>query len=113
MPALFACRYSYGFGRLDRLACCSCPKPVCASGWPGATLEANNRRKMNGQPDIPLSPADLVELRHRYGMLSLPTLQQVYADSLERCRLDSTGRPPRADQVQVLVTAWRVLRRSR
>jgi hypothetical protein len=31
----------------------------------------------------------------------------------KRCRLDKRGRPPRAEQIQVLVTAWRVLRGQR
>jgi hypothetical protein len=61
-------------------------------------------------PDLPLSPEDLAELRHRYAMLSTYGLQQVYADAWERCKLGENGRPPRADQFQVLVTAWKVLR---
>jgi hypothetical protein len=64
-------------------------------------------------PDVPLSPADLAELRHRYAMLSRPTLQDVYSEALERCKLDPKGRPPRADQIQVLVTAWKALRRGK
>src|SRR5215469_11676605 len=47
-------------------------------------------------PDVPLPAEALAELRQRYGMLSKPGLQQVYADALERCRLDKRGRPPRA-----------------
>jgi hypothetical protein len=45
--------------------------------------------------------------------LSTDGLQQVYADALDRCRLDRRGRPPRADQFQVLVTAWREFRRTK
>jgi hypothetical protein len=60
---------------------------------------------------MPLSPADLAELHQRYAMLSTPGLQQVYADAWERCKLERNGRPPRAEQIQVLVTAWKVLRR--
>jgi hypothetical protein len=41
------------------------------------------------------------------------TLQQVYSEALERCKLDSQGHPPPAEQIQVLVTAWRVLRKLR
>jgi hypothetical protein len=58
-------------------------------------------------PDVPLPAEALAELRQRYGMLRKPGLQQVYADALERCRLDKRGRPPRAEQIQMLVTAWR------
>ena len=63
--------------------------------------------------DKPLTEHDLKELQHGYGMLNTPTPQEVYADGLERCKLDSRGRPPRADLIQVLVTVWRVLRKLR
>ena len=49
----------------------------------------------------PLTPADLEHLRRRYAMLATPTLQQVYNDALERCKLD-----------KVLVTAWKALRKG-
>jgi hypothetical protein len=62
-------------------------------------------------PDVPLSPADLLELRQRYAMLSRPSLQQVYSDAWERCKLERSGRPPRAKQIQVLVAAWKALRK--
>jgi len=45
-------------------------------------------------------------------MFSRATLQDVYTDALERCKLDAKGRPPRADQIQVLVTAWKALRKG-
>lgn len=64
-------------------------------------------------PDAPLSPADLAELRHRYALLSQSSLEQVYADAWERCKLERNGRPPRAEQIQVLVTAWKALRGAR
>jgi hypothetical protein len=38
------------------------------------------------------SPEALAELRQRHAMLSTPSLQQVYADALERCKLDRTER---------------------
>lgn len=84
----------------------------------GATLEGEeeaNRlaHRPDPSPDVPLPAEALAELRQRYGMLSRSGLQQVYADALERCKLDNQGRPPRADQIQVLVTAWRVLRKAR
>jgi hypothetical protein len=46
----------------------------------------------DASPDVPLISEALAELRHRYGMLNLPGLQQVYADALERCKLDKRGR---------------------
>jgi hypothetical protein len=61
---------------------------------------------------VPLSEADLAELRHRYALLSKPSLQQVYTDAWERCKLERSGRPPRAEQIQVLVAAWKILRKS-
>ena len=61
-------------------------------------------------PDAPLSPTALAELRQRYAMLSTPSLQQVYADAWDRCKLERNGRPPKAEQIQVLVTAWKALR---
>jgi len=69
-------------------------------------------RRPDLSPDAPLSPAALAELRQRYAMISVSTLQQVYADALERCKLERNGRPPRAEQIQVLVTAWKALRKA-
>ena len=70
-------------------------------------------RRPDFSPDAPLSPADLAELRHRYAMLSPSSLQQIYADAWDRCKLERNGRPPRAEQIQVLVTAWKALRKAR
>ena len=64
-------------------------------------------------PDAPLSQADLAELRHRYALLSPSSLEQVYSDAWERCKLQRNGRPPRAEQIQVLVTAWKALRKAK
>jgi len=63
-------------------------------------------------PDAPLSPAALAELCHRYALLSTPSLQQLYADAWKRCKLERNGCPPRAEEIQVLVTAWKALRRD-
>src|SRR5436189_2321536 len=65
---------------------------------------------MPAEPDVPLSPDDLTQLRQQYSRLSGYGLQQVYTDAVDRCKLDPKGRPPRADQFQVLVTAWKALR---
>jgi hypothetical protein len=62
-------------------------------------------------PDVPLPPEVLAELRQKYEMLSLSSLQMVYTDAWERCKLARDGRPPRAEQIQVLVTAWKQLRK--
>ncbi len=67
-------------------------------------------RRPDYTPESPLSQEALVELRHRYCLLSTPSLQQVYTDAWERCKMDRGGRMPNAEQIQVLVTAWRVLR---
>jgi len=55
------------------------------------------RPEFSRSPDVPLSSADLAELRQRSAMLSRPSLQQVYADAWERCKLERNGRPPRAE----------------
>ena len=70
-------------------------------------------RRPDFTPDAPLSPADLAELRHRYALLSPSSLQQVYSDAWEHCKLEQNGHPPRAQQIQVLVTVWKMLRRCR
>jgi hypothetical protein len=67
-------------------------------------------RRPDFSPDVPLAREVLAELRHRYALLSVPSLQQVYTDAWERCKLERNGRPPRAEQIQVLVTAWKALR---
>jgi hypothetical protein len=69
--------------------------------------------RLEPTPDSPLSADDLGQLRQQYSRLSRSTLQQVYSEALERCKLDGQGRPPLAEQLQVLVTAWRVLRKLR
>jgi len=71
-----------------------------------------NRPEFSRSPGVPLSAADLAELRQRYAMLSLPSLQQGYTDAWERCKLERNGRPPRAEQIQVLVAAWKILRKA-
>jgi hypothetical protein len=67
-------------------------------------------RRPDPTPDAPMSAADLVELRRRYALLSESSLEQVYGDAWERCRLEK-ARLPRAEQIQVLVTAWKALRK--
>lgn len=64
-------------------------------------------------PDMPLTPEDLAHLRQQYARLSRHSLEQAYSDALERCQLDDRGRPPGADHIQVLVTAWKSLRRMK
>jgi hypothetical protein len=86
------------------------PAGPCYYGEQEAKIMPN---RPDPTPDVPLSPEELAQLRQQYERLSRPSLQQVYSDTLERCKLDRQGRPPRADQFQVLVTAWRVLRGQR
>jgi hypothetical protein len=66
--------------------------------------------------DSPLSPEALAELRRRYAMLSTSSPEQVYSDAWERCKIERNGRNrrlPPAEQIQVLVTAWKALRKAR
>jgi hypothetical protein len=46
-------------------------------------------------------------------MLSPSSLEQVYSDAWERCKIERNGRLPPAEQIQVLVTAWKALRKMR
>jgi hypothetical protein len=64
-------------------------------------------------PDVPLTPQQLAELRLRYARLSTSGLQTAYAEALERCKLDKRGRPPQSVHIQVLVQAWKQLRKSK
>jgi len=52
-------------------------------------------------------------LRIRSLGLSASSLQTAYTEALERCRLGRDGRPPKAEHIQVLVQAWRQLRKQR
>jgi hypothetical protein len=70
-------------------------------------------RRPDPSPDLPMSAADLAEVRRSFSMLSVDGLRHAYADALERCKLDKRGRPPRAEHLQVLVQAWRVLRKEK
>jgi hypothetical protein len=63
-------------------------------------------------PDVPMSSADLAEVRRSFSMFSTDGLRSAYADALERCKLDKRGRPPRCEHIQALVQAWRVLRKQ-
>jgi hypothetical protein len=54
-------------------------------------------------PDQVLSPEQLQEVR---------SLQTAYAEALERCKLDRRGRAPASIHIQVLVQAWRQLRKA-
>ena len=68
-------------------------------------------------PDFPPEKAftekQLAEIRRNFAMLSKPSLQTAYMEALERCKLARDGRPPNAEHIQVLVQAWRALRRSK
>lgn len=63
-------------------------------------------------PEKPYSPQQLSEIRRNFAMLSKPGLQTAYAEALERCKLARDGRPPKAEHIQVLVQAWRQLRKA-
>jgi len=67
----------------------------------------------DSSPDLPLTPVELTELRQRYTQLSTPSLQTAYAEALDRCKLDQRGRPPNSIHIQVLVQAWRILRKTK
>lgn len=64
-------------------------------------------------PEKPFTSEQLSEIRRSFAMLSTPSLQTAYAEALERCKLARDGRPPKAEHIQVLVQAWRQLRRAK
>jgi hypothetical protein len=64
-------------------------------------------------PEKPYTPEQLSEIRRNFAMLSKPSLQTAYAEALERCKLARDGRPPKAEHIQVLVQAWRQLRKAK
>jgi hypothetical protein len=64
-------------------------------------------------PEKPYTEQQLSEIRRNFAMLSTTSLQTAYAEALERCKLARDGRPPNAEHIQVLVQAWRQLRRAK
>jgi hypothetical protein len=64
-------------------------------------------------PEKPFTAKQLSEIRRKFALLSTPSLQTAYAEALERCRLGRDGRPPKAEDIQVLVQAWRQLRKAK
>jgi len=54
-----------------------------------------------------LSPEQLVEVRQNFAKLSLPSPQQAYSEALDR-----RGRAPASIHLQVLVQAWKHLRKA-
>ena len=63
-------------------------------------------------PDQVLSLEQLAEVRQNFAKLSLPSLQTAYSEALERCKLDRRGRAPASIHIQVLVQAWKQLRKA-
>jgi hypothetical protein len=62
-------------------------------------------------PDEVLSVQQLAEVRQGFARLSTPSLQQAYSEALERCKLERRGKAPASIHIQVLVQAWRQLRK--
>ena len=83
----------------------------------GARIEGEQKANMTGRPDFspdkPLSAEELAEVRRRYAQLSTPSLQTTYSEAWERCKLDKRGRAPHSVHIQVLVQAWKALRKAR
>ena len=65
----------------------------------------------NRPDDEVLSPEQLADVRQNFARLSAPSLQQAYSEALERCKLDRRGRPPASIHIQVLVQAWKQLKK--
>jgi hypothetical protein len=64
-------------------------------------------------PEKPYTDQQLSEIRRNFAMLSTSSLQQAYSEALERCKLARDGRPPKAEHIQVLVQAWKQLRKDK
>ena len=64
-------------------------------------------------PEQVLSVEQLAEVRQGFSRLSPSSLQQAYSEALERCKLDGRGRAPNSVHIQVLVQAWKALRKSK
>jgi hypothetical protein len=64
------------------------------------TIGGDVAQRPDPSPDVPMSAADLAEVRRTFSMLSTDGLRSAYADGLERCRLDKRGRPPRCEHIQ-------------
>jgi hypothetical protein len=63
-------------------------------------------------PDQVLSAEQLAEVRQGFSKLSLTSLQQAYSEALERCKLDRRCRAPKSVHIQVLVQAWKALKKG-
>jgi hypothetical protein len=64
------------------------------------------------RPEKPFSAEQLSEIRRNFALLSASSLQTAYTEAWERCRLGRDGRAPRPEHIQVLVQAWRQLRKT-
>jgi hypothetical protein len=83
-------------------------------------VPAPNTCLRNEKCSIPLCPRrsfqvenekSVVMVSFRRSGLSMSSLQQAYSEALERCKLARDGSPPKAEHIQVLLQAWRQLRR--
>jgi hypothetical protein len=81
--------------------------------WPNTLPASGTVKRLRYTSDLPMSAADLAEVRRSFSTLSTDGLRSAYSDALERCKLDKRGQPPRADQIQVLVSVWKVLGKGR
>jgi hypothetical protein len=84
----------------------------------GARLDGEQKAKTMAvrpdfSPDEVLSRERLMEVRQNFAKLSTPSLQQAYSEALERCKLGRRGQAPASIHIQVLVQAWKQLRRAR
>ena len=64
------------------------------------------------ESDEVLTPEQLAELRHRYGMLHISSVQRLYREAYERCA-PVGDRTPKASAMQELVSVWKYLRSYR
>jgi hypothetical protein len=77
-----------------------------------SALSLSISRAVSRSPDTASTEQALRDLRENLSRLSTSGLERAYAEAWGRCKLGVTGKPPRADCIQELVQAWRVLRKS-
>ena len=64
-------------------------------------------------PEKPYTEQQLSEIRRNFAMLSKPSLETLYMEAWERCKLARDGRLPKAEHIQTLMQAWRQLRKAK
>jgi hypothetical protein len=87
------------------------PISSCKPAENCGTIRGEEKTNMKEADEV-LTPEQLAELRHRYGMLHISSVQRMYREAYERCA-PVADRIPKAAAIQELVTVWKYLRSHR